>query len=121
MARLLLVDDDPLVRETLDIALKRAGHEVSTASNGREALVLLGGDRFDAMIVDIFMAEFDGIETIIEARRRKQSVPMIAISGGGRTTGGDFLAMAQTLGADAILAKPFLPRQLVELVARLTT
>jgi CheY-like chemotaxis protein len=119
MARILLVEDDPLVRETLQRALAAAGHDLQVAVDGREALTLLEQSAYDLLITDIIMPDTDGIETIIHARRTHPAMPLIAISGGGRVGASDFLGAARKLGASATLAKPFRPTQLLEIVDRL--
>ena len=66
--RLLVIDDDDLVRATLTDMLQTAGFEVVTASNGRLGLELLESTPVDAIITDILMPEQEGLETIREAR-----------------------------------------------------
>lgn len=66
--RLLVIDDDDLVRATLTDMLRTAGFEVVTASNGRLGLELLESTPVDAIITDILMPEQEGLETIREAR-----------------------------------------------------
>ncbi|MBU0725979.1 MAG: response regulator [Alphaproteobacteria bacterium] len=121
MAQLLLIDDDALVRSTLRQILERAGHTVLEASNGGEGLTRLAGQAIDLMITDIIMPEKEGVETIVETRKRHPTLPIIAISGGGRTKNMDFLDVARQVGATETLAKPFRPQILVELVAKLLT
>jgi DNA-binding NtrC family response regulator len=114
MPRLLLVDDDEMVRNTLRTVLRRAGHEVAVAQNGREALRRVEQDgAYDLVITDILMPEMEGIETILALKRRDPESKVIAISGGGRTGNVEFLKMAQRLGAVATLCKPFGVEQLL--------
>lgn len=119
MARILLVDDEPLLRETLKIALQGAGHAVSVAQNGAAALVLLAAESFEVVVTDILMPETDGLEMIMRLRRASGNVRIIAMSGGGRTRNMDVLEFATSFGADAVMAKPFLPKQLISSVADL--
>lgn len=113
MARILLVDDEPLLRDSLTIALQRAGHTVTVAQNGAAALKLLAGKTFDVIVTDILMPETDGLEMIIRIRKDSGNVRIIAMSGGGRTRNMNMLEFATSFGADAVLAKPFLPKQLI--------
>jgi CheY-like chemotaxis protein len=86
--RVLLVDDDPDVRCSLGDTLRNAGYEVVPVSNGDEAVRLwreLHGA--DLVILDLFMPEKDGLETIIELRHHSPGVPIIVMSGGGRMAG----------------------------------
>jgi len=80
--RLLLVDDHADTRSVLSRLLNKKGHEVATAASAREALEILNGRRFDALISDIGLPETGGYELIREAKRR-QSLKGIALSGLG--------------------------------------
>lgn len=113
MARILLVDDEPLLRDSLTIALQRAGHTVSIAENGTAALKLLAGETFDVVVTDILMPDTDGLEMIMRIRKDGGNVRIIAISGGGRTRNVNLLDFAASFGADAVMSKPFLPKQLI--------
>ncbi len=117
MARVLLVEDDPLLRDTLRIALQNAGHTVADAPNGSAGLLYLKDFSFDVIVTDILMPETDGLEMIMRARKESANVRIIAMSGGGRTRNMDVLDFAKSFGADALLAKPFRPKQLVESIA----
>jgi DNA-binding response OmpR family regulator len=119
MAKILLVDDDVLVRDSLAFALEDAGHAVVPAGNGDEGLAALQRETFDLVILDILMPEREGIETIREIRKTWKTLPVLAISGGDKTGWSDFLRMASTLGATDTLAKPFTASELVSRVARL--
>jgi CheY-like chemotaxis protein len=120
--RILLVDDDPDVRRSLEHALTKAGYEVILAANGFEAIrqwrQLHGGD---LVILDMFMPEKDGLETIVELRSHSPGVPIIAISGGGTTGRLDILEDAKLLGAIETFEKPFSIHALLALVARTVT
>ena len=117
MARILLVDDDPMVRETIRHILAAEAHEVTIAQDGRVALNLFEKSAFDLVVTDIIMPERDGIEVITEMRQRQPDVRILAISGGGRIGNTDFLKIAGKLGAHAVIAKPFDPDEFVEKVA----
>ena len=104
---ILVIDDDDMVRGTLVENLRDEGFAVSAADNGVVAMAMLDdGPLPDIVITDIIMPQKEGLETILELRRKYPQVKLIAISGGGRTRGGDFLDMASKLGADAVMAKP---------------
>lgn len=107
MARILVIDDEPLVREMLEVRLSRGGHEVVVAADGDKAMALHRKDPADLVITDIFMPEKDGIETIQEMLRDNPDLRIIAISGGSRVGNMDFLNVAAKLGASAVLKKPF--------------
>ena len=120
MARILVIDDDELVLESVQIVLEDDGHEVGVAENGKVGLELLGQQRFDLVITDIFMPEKEGIETLIDIKQADQSIRVLVISGGGRDAEQImYLEQAEMLGADATLAKPFLTSELKQAVNRL--
>lgn len=119
MAKILLVDDDILVRTSLSYALEDAGHQVVQAGNGSEGLAALKREPFDVVVLDILMPERESIETIREIRETWAALPVLAISGGGKTGWSDFLHMASVLGANDTMAKPFTASEFVERVARL--
>ncbi len=119
MARILLVDDDVLVRDSITFALEDAGHSVVPAANGNEGLAALQREDFDLVVLDILMPEREGIETIREIRKTWTTLPVLAMSGGDKTGWTDFLRMASILGATDTLAKPFTASELVARIARL--
>lgn len=119
MAKILLVDDDDLVRTSLTFALEDAGFTVVPAVNGDEALLALQRDSFDLVVLDMLMPEREGIETIREIRKEWRAVPILAISGGDKTGWSDFLRMATMLGANDTMAKPFTATEFVQRVSRL--
>lgn len=119
MAKVLLVDDDTLVRTSLAYALEDAGHVVVQAVNGDDGLAALARENFELVVLDILMPEREGIETIREIRKKSATLPVLAISGGDKTGWSDFLRMASALGANDTMAKPFTATEFVERVARL--
>ena len=101
--RILLVDDEALARHALEASLRPNGFEILHAGDGDEALDVLASEEVDLVVTDLAMPRREGIETIIEIRRRFPGVKVIALSG---VFGGHYLAMARQLGADAALSKP---------------
>jgi DNA-binding response OmpR family regulator len=118
MAKILLIEDEELVAGTLEILLRKAGHVVTSASDGAVGLARLAAELPDLVITDIVMPEKEGIETIREIRTTHRDLPIIAYSGGGRTKNYDFLRMAAKLGATEVLMKPFANEQLLAAVHR---
>lgn len=118
MARILLIEDEPLVASTLEIVLLKAGHKVVIAPNGEVGLARFNAERPDLIITDIIMPEKEGIQTIQEIRQKDPHVPIIAYSGGGRTKNYDFLRMAYKLGATDVLRKPFSNEDLLAMIER---
>lgn len=113
----LVVDDDPLVRDVVARTLGTAGYDVVCASNGTEAVKLFASHPCPVVVTDIVMPEKEGIETIIELKRLDPQVKILAISGGGRERGKEFLRYASRLGANAVLSKPFRKAELLEIIS----
>ncbi|MGH6979569.1 MAG: response regulator [Stellaceae bacterium] len=107
MTTILLIDDDPLVAFTVERMLEGGGFSVIRASDGEKGLRILKEQKVDLIITDIIMPVKEGIETIREIREHDATLPVIAVSGGGHGSGGNYLRMAQALGATEILTKPF--------------
>ena len=118
--KVLIIDDDPLVRYTLSKILTSNGYDVVTAVNGERGFASLVDENPEVVITDLIMPEQEGIETIIRIRRERPDIRIIAISGGGRYGNFDLLPMAQSLGADAIVAKPFEAEELLGPLQRLS-
>jgi len=116
MSRVLLVDDDDLSRSTVQAMLSRMGHEVTAVGDGREALQLCRAEPPQLVITDLIMPDTDGLELIQEIRKFAPSLPIIAISGGGRVNANEYLTVAQKFGAAVVLAKPFSNLELREAV-----
>jgi CheY-like chemotaxis protein len=117
--KILVIDDDHLVRYTVSKILSSYGYEVVTATDGKRGMIVLREEHPDAVITDIIMPEQEGIDTIIQIRRERPGIKIIAISGGGRIRNIDFLEMAQSLGADEVIAKPFGADELLNHLTRL--
>ena len=113
MARVLVVDDEELVRTMLREVLERAGYEVIDAPDGKVAARLYREKPADLLIVDILMPEKDGLETIIDLCGEFPDVKIIAVSGGGVTGRLDLLPAAEHLGAVRTFKKPFKMRELL--------
>lgn len=117
--RVLVIDDDALVRSTIRRLLERADFTVFEARHGADGLSLIAGQPVDLVITDILMPVKEGIETILELRQNYPTLPIIATSGGDRTGNNEFLEMASKLGADRVLAKPFRSRELLDMVGEI--
>ena len=116
MARILVIDDEAAVRNLVATILRKTGHEVFEASDGKRGGAVLSEQPVDLIITDLLMPEKDGIEMIMEARRDFPAIRIIAMSGGGMAAPADYLPMAELLGAERTLAKPFTAAQLRALV-----
>ena len=106
--RILIIDDDDLVRATLSRILIAESYVVIEAMDGNEGLKKYQDGEIDLVITDILMPEKEGIETIKELRNSGGKAKIIEISGGKM-----YLRMAEKLGADGILAKPIRRQELL--------
>ncbi len=119
MGRVLIVDDDPLVRSLLCGFLTSAGHACVEAEEGANAVRALERSDFDVVVIDLLMPVREGVETIGEIRRRWPLVRIIAISGGSvRLPSASLLNLAAGMGAHETLAKPVDEHLLTLLVER---
>ena len=112
MATLLLIDDQQSLRMLLKASLEGAGYGVVTAENGRQGLQLFEEMSVDAIVVDLFMPEMDGLEFISRIRKTNLDIKIIAMSG---EVG--FLGLAKQLGADDTISKPFSLEDLLTMVS----
>lgn len=106
MKRILVVDDDELLRDLLAKGLELFGFEVETAPEGSSALKLYQRRPFDLVVTDLVMPGTEGLETILALRQIQPDLKIIAISGAGRERG-QYLPMARQFGAAQTLIKPF--------------
>ena len=111
MATVLIVDDEEDIRELVGIYLKNEGYNICKAVNGQEALQCLSDMQIDLAILDVMMADMDGIALCMEIRK-KSNIPIIMLSAKDQDMD---KVIGLSAGADDYLAKPFNP---VELVAR---
>jgi CheY-like chemotaxis protein len=130
MARILVVDDEPEIRDLCALTLRDAGHHVVLADNGQSAIDIHRIKPQDVVLLDMFMPIKDGLETLTALRKAQPAPKIIAVSAGWRVTGRrtatdgpprDVLDEAQKLGADAVLHQPFDPDDLVRTVETLLT
>ncbi len=116
MVRILVIDDQELVRASIRATLEWKGHQVLEAENGAVGIDLQKKHSFDLVITDIFMPVKEGIETILDLKRDFEDIKIVAISGGGGQPDVDYLEDAKTLGADKTLHKPFSNEELLDCV-----
>jgi len=107
MQRVLIVDDEAQMRGLLEDLLED-DYEISTASNGAEALQRLQQDGAELIITDLVMPTMNGIDLVMAVRKQFPTLKIIAISGGGGITGRfDYLPVANLVGASRVIRKPF--------------
>jgi two-component system OmpR family response regulator len=118
VARILVVDDDPHLREVVRFALERAGYGVTEAVDGAAALAAFEAEPADLVVLDVLMPELDGLE-VCRRLRARAPVPIVFLSSRDEELD---RVLGLELGADDYVTKPFSPRELVARVrARLRT
>ena len=119
MARILIIDDEAMIRDLLVNILEREGYETITASGGKDGIKIYRENPADLIITDLIMPEKDGIETIQELKKDFPDIKIIAISGGGRLGPQDYLHLAKMLGAQRTLTKPIELPELLKAIEEL--
>jgi two-component system response regulator MtrA len=110
-ARILLVEDDPSIREVTAIGLRSAGFDVSTAADGLEGLERFRATPFDLLLLDVMLPRMDGLD-LCRAIRRTSTVPIVMLTARGDTID---VVVGLEAGADDYVKKPF---EVPEIVAR---
>ena len=103
----LIAEDNAELRRSLKLGLEAEGYEVRAAANGAEALALQDEDPADILITDLFMPQADGFEAIDSFRKRFPQTRIVAISGSVQHVRQEYLSVAELIGVDATLKKPF--------------
>lgn len=115
---ILIVDDSASIRQVVSLTLKGAGFEVIEASDGRDALNKLTGQRVHLMISDVNMPNMDGLTFLkeVKARPEYKFTPVIMLT---TESSEDKKKQGQTGGAKAWMVKPFQPQQMLAAVGKL--
>ena len=125
MARILVVDDDLGVGSTVEAMLSSSGHEVTFQSQSKEAITALSAEVFDLVISDVFMPDLDGIELVLEVRKKSPQTKILLMTGGAQyfLPGSEELrnitSTAELVGANLTIGKPFRKQQLMDAVSEL--
>ncbi len=119
MGTVLLVDDDVVIRQLLRRCLERAGHRVAEAANGLEGLEAFDAESPHLVLTDIMMPCMNGLEMMVEMRRRRPGVPFIAMTGSADRNGA-LLLLARDLGAARAFRKPLDLKELLSAVSALS-
>ncbi|MEP6885379.1 MAG: response regulator [Gammaproteobacteria bacterium] len=129
MQKILIVDDELDVRDSIKCVLELAGYEVLTADNATDALALLGRTPMDLVITDIIMPKMNGVQAIQSIRREFPMIRIVAISGGGNFGAAGYqpaaiatnayLRSAEEAGAHVVLTKPFEVEDLLQAIETL--
>ena len=111
---ILLVDDNALLLQSMALAIAQEGHQVGTAGNGRQAMDYIRANHPEIVVLDLFMPDMDGFETLHAIREEFSQLRTVLVSGGGTCGKHLYLDMVPRLGADAVLQKPFTARRLLD-------
>jgi CheY-like chemotaxis protein len=115
-----VIDDQPQIRTSICIKLQSLGHEVTTAENGVQGVARYAQARPDVVLMDIYMPEKDGFETLRDLLRLDPGAIVLAMSGGGSYSHLRILEVATQMGAKAVLPKPFTFDEMLQAIARVT-
>ena len=113
MAKILVVDDEPNIREVVGLYLRRDGHAVVSAADGEEALELFRKSEPDLVVLDLMLPKMSGIE-VCRRMGNERRVPLIMLTARGEE---EDRIVGLSLGADDYVVKPFSPRELAARVA----
>jgi two-component system copper resistance phosphate regulon response regulator CusR len=105
--RVLVIDDDELVRRTLSLALRASGYDCSTASNTLNGIALAEEGRFDIALIDINMPGLDGFEAVKAIAHIKPRIAIVVMSGRPGKDDQEYGVLATGMGAHAFMLKPF--------------
>ena len=120
MPKILVVDDDPDITETIRLVLEKAGHKVSSASNQRDGIQAAEKFKPDLLLLDVMMEESDdGIAMAQELRRRGFKKPILMLTSLGSVTGYTFGRQEGVVPVDDFQEKPISPAKLLERVSAL--
>lgn len=117
MKKILVIDDDPQVRNVLRVMLSKQGFHVIQSGDGKTAIKLLKTAPVDLVITDILMPDQDGLDTILELRALWPGLKIMAMSGGGHYLDPTlYLDSAKMMGADAVVNKPVAMQRLLQII-----
>jgi DNA-binding NtrC family response regulator len=114
MKRVLVLDDERIVRELIVEILRRSGYEVVPAEDPEVALDLVATDAFDLLVTDVVMPGLSGLDVLERVRSLRPELPVVVVTGAGTY---QTLATAVERGAAATITKPFTHAELREAVA----
>jgi DNA-binding response OmpR family regulator len=114
--KILVAEDEPIILKTIELRLKKDGHDVITTDNGRKALEYIETEHPDMIITDIMMPYTSGLEIVGKLRQDGRATPVIVLSAMGQE---NVVLEAFNLGADDYITKPFSPNELSIRVKRL--
>jgi DNA-binding NtrC family response regulator len=118
MKRILVVDDDAAVRQSLDLILSHKKYQIDLVSSGQQARRALAQADYALIITDIFMPDGDGYDLVMHMRENRIMVPVVAMSGGGSSMTADWALRGAQLFCQDTIAKPFRNEEILSVVER---
>ena len=118
MKRILVIEDEPSVADALRLVLEDQGYEVIVAASGREGISQARRARFGVTITDLRLPDVDGLNVIRAVREADEGAAVILATSHGTP---EIFAQALACGAVGVIAKPFLPSEIIQLVAAALT
>lgn len=115
-ARILVVDDEKVVRDILTMALEMLGFRVLQAVNGEEGLDTFVRSKPDLVITDLMMPLINGAELVRRIKRQSPGIPVIVMSAEALISNADYMKFAASYGADASISKPFFVRDVTRII-----
>jgi DNA-binding response OmpR family regulator len=119
MKSILVIEDNEYVLHIIIDILCGAGYQVISAIDGVAGMKAYHQDKPDLVITDIIMPDKEGLEVIMELAKETPKPKIIAMSGGGMMEPEIYLSIADKLGADEFIQKPFSPAELIALIEKL--
>ncbi len=116
MYSVLLVEDDDDYCELLELALTNSDYNVTVACRATKALKIIKDHEFDLILCDVLMPEMDGFEFLLEVKNLNIKSKIIMMSGGGVEKTELYLDNSKAAGCNAVLRKPFLMKELIDLI-----
>jgi CheY-like chemotaxis protein len=117
--KVLVIDDDELVRMAVTRMLQKQGYEVLEAKNGVVGIEMFKSHQPDIILTDMLMPDKEGLETISEILQLRPNTKIIAMSGGGQSQNMSFLQLARKIGASRTISKPVKPDELFSAIKSL--
>ena len=117
--KILLADDEPDILRIYSEMLEGNAHEVAVAHDGIEALDLIRREEFDLLVLDLFMPNMDGFETLETLRGEGKQVPVVVMT--GHYPDDEVVERTEGLGVEAVLRKPVLITTLMNAVNKITS
>ena len=119
MANILVLDDNETLLEVISDTLEPTEHSVTPSKNSYYVDRLLNEQDYDLVVTDIIMPDKEGIEIIMHIKRHHPNIKIIAMTGKKMGDSLDLLDIAENIGANATLSKPFTPQELIDLITKI--